>query len=65
MIRLLGFQPLDAADQEEVAVIFTAGHALRPVGKAFDELISEMGTTAHAALRRGSQGAVERPGRPR
>ena len=47
MIRLLGFQPLDAADQEEVAVIFAAGHALRPVGKAFDELISEMGTTAH------------------
>ena len=47
MIRLLGFQPLDAADQEEVAVIFTASHALRPVGKAFDELISETGVTAH------------------
>ena len=47
MIRLLGFQPLDAADQEEVAVIFTASHALRPVGKAFDELISETGITAH------------------
>ena len=58
MIRLLGFQPLDAADQEEVAVIFTASHALRPVGKAFDELISETGITAHEHYVKEVEGAV-------
>ena len=45
--RLLGRQPIDAVDDRRVAEIFMASHALRPVGKAFRELRSDMGAEAH------------------
>jgi hypothetical protein len=46
-VRLLGRHPVDAADDRRVAEIFMASHALRPVGKAFRELRSDMGAEAH------------------
>ncbi len=42
MIRLLGRTPVDGVVDRRVAEIFAASHALRPVGKPFDDLLSDM-----------------------
>ena len=49
-IRLLARQPVDLADDVRVATIFLASHAIRRVGKPFDELLSDMSSEAHARL---------------
>jgi len=42
-IRLLGRQPVEANEDQRVAAIFVASHALRPAGAtAFDDLLSDM-----------------------
>ena len=46
-IRLLGRNPVHAIDDERVAAIFAATHALHPVGEAFDDLLTDMGYEAH------------------
>ncbi|MFI5461405.1 MAG: hypothetical protein ACHRXM_38885, partial [Isosphaerales bacterium] len=52
-IRLLGRQPLDAIEDRRVAEIFVASHALNPVEESpFDDLLSDMGTTALARYRK-------------
>ncbi len=42
MIRLLGRNPADCIVDRRVAEIFAASHALRPVRKPFDDLLSDM-----------------------
>ncbi len=42
MIRLLGRNPVDGIADRRVAEVFAASHAIRPVGKPFDELQSDM-----------------------
>jgi hypothetical protein len=42
MIRLLGRHPVDGIADRRVAEIFAASHALRPVRKPFDDLLSDM-----------------------
>jgi hypothetical protein len=46
LIRLLGRNPADGIADRRVAEIFAASHALRPVGKPFDDLLSDMTETA-------------------
>ncbi len=46
MIRLLGRNPVDAVDDRQVAEVFAASHALRPVGNAFAELEADMSELA-------------------
>jgi hypothetical protein len=46
MIRLLRRNPVDGVVDRRVAEIFAASHALRPVGKPFDDLLSDMTETA-------------------
>ncbi len=42
MIRLLGRNPVDGIADRRVAEVFAASHAIRPVGKPFDDLQSDM-----------------------
>ncbi len=42
MIRLLGRHPVDGIADRRVAEVFAASHAIRPVGKPFDDLQSDM-----------------------
>ena len=42
MIRLLGRNPVDGIADRHVAEVFAASHAIRPVGKPFDDLQSDM-----------------------
>ena len=42
MIRLLGRNPVDCIADRRVAEVFAASHAIRPVGKPFDDLQSDM-----------------------
>ena len=42
MIRLLGRNPVEIIADRRVAEVFAASHALRPVGRAFAELESDM-----------------------
>ena len=42
MLRLLGRNPVDGVADRRVAEIFAASHAIRPVGKPFDDLLSDM-----------------------
>ena len=46
MIRLLGRNPVDAVDDRQVAEVFAASHALRPVANAFAELEADMSELA-------------------
>ncbi len=46
MIRLLGRHPVDGVADRRVAEIFAASHAIRPVGKSFDDLLSDMNELA-------------------
>jgi hypothetical protein len=46
MIRLLGRNPADGVTDRRVAEVFAASHALRPVGKPFDDLLSDMTESA-------------------
>ena len=46
MLRLLGRNPVDGIADRRVAEIFAASHALRPVGKPFDDLLSDMNESA-------------------
>ena len=46
MIRLLGRNPVDAIADRQVAEVFAASHALRPVGNAFAELEADMSELA-------------------
>ncbi len=46
MVRLLGRNPVDVVIDRRVAEVFAASHALRPVGKPFDALLSEMSEPA-------------------
>ena len=46
-IRLLGRNPVQAGDERRIAEIFAASHALRPIGGAFDDLLTDMGFQAH------------------
>ncbi len=46
MIRLLGRSPADGVVDRRVAEIFAASHALRAVGKPFDDLLSDMTESA-------------------
>ena len=43
MIRLLGRNPVEGIAERRVAEVFAASHAIRPVGKPFDDLLSDMG----------------------
>ena len=52
-IRLLGRQPVDAIEDRRIAEIFVASHALNPVGDSpFDDLLSDMGTSALVRYRK-------------
>ncbi len=42
MLRLLGRNPVDGPADRRVAEVFAASHALRPMGKPFDDLLSDM-----------------------
>ena len=42
MLRLLGRNPVDGIEDRRVAEIFAASHAIRPAGKPFDDLLSDM-----------------------
>ncbi len=42
MLRLLGRHPVDGPTDRRVAEVFAASHALRPMGKPFDDLLSDM-----------------------
>ena len=42
MVRLLGRNPVDGVADRRVAEVFAASHAIRPVGKPFDDLLSDM-----------------------
>ena len=46
MCRLLGRNPVDGVEDRRVAEIFAASHAIRPVGKPFDDLLSDMAESA-------------------
>ena len=46
MLRLLGRHPVDGVADRRVAEIFAASHAIRPVGKPFDDLLSDMNELA-------------------
>ena len=49
-IRMLGRQPIEALGDRRVAEIFAASHALDRDGEPFDDLLSDMGTEAHAGF---------------
>ena len=49
-IRMLGRQPIEALGDRRVAEIFAASHALYRDGEPFDDLLSDMGTEAHAGF---------------
>jgi hypothetical protein len=51
-IRLLGRQPLDALEDRRVAEIFVASHALNPIGGAFEDLATDIGSQALVNFRR-------------
>ncbi len=46
MIRLLGRNPVEGVVDRRVAEVFAASHAIRPVGKPFDDLLSDMTESA-------------------
>ena len=46
MIRLLGRNPVDGVADRRVAEVFAASHAIRPKGKPFDDLLSDMSELA-------------------
>ena len=46
IIRLLGRHPVDGVADRRVAEVFAASHAIRPVGKPFDDLLSDMNELA-------------------
>ena len=46
MVRLLGRHPVDGVADRRVAEVFAASHAIRPVGKPFDDLLSDMNELA-------------------
>jgi hypothetical protein len=51
--RLLGRQPMDIADDRDIAVIFLAGDGVDPAGKtAFDDLLSDLRDEQVKRLRR-------------
>ena len=46
MIRLLGRNPVDGPTDRRVAEVFAASNAIRPKGKPFDDLLSDMSELA-------------------
>ena len=50
-VRLLGKQPVDAIDDEDVALVFLASFVLKPDGRKWDwEIVMELNRQRHRAV---------------